>query len=416
MDWKHHETLAAALAAAATAPTTPPPGPLAAAASAAPSSSPPGPSPRQVRLRVRLQLSDGGMRIPIAEEPNFVGRDAEMAELAQALLPTGARVLVHGIAGVGKDTLVAETLRGKCARVLQGVRTMAWLQGSTDAGFRRQLTEHFRTHQRAVLRGCEQDPQACLAAISRWLRAHGGWMFYVEDATRECRALFECVPMDAPHGRVVVTSKERFDVCGAAAVLCGLRTNVQLNGESVTILGEKKGTVAVRLSSGRELSVKPDNVTAVCALPRRTHTMELSELELEQSKRIWRNMNIFSAFVTKDAVRRAREQELRSQCAASGGRVQYAPAPAGGETDKSADQRHNRMHKALQQLRPPGEREKARAAKLRLKGEAVARLETRELGRPGLDAFLQDTLGNLPLSVRLCGQMLHASRGERIGA
>ena len=127
-------------------------------------------------------------------------------------------------------------------------------------------------------------------------------------------------------------------------------------------------------------------------------------------------MNIFSAFVTKDAVRRAREQELRSQCAASGGRVQYAPAPAGGETDKSADQRHNRMHKALQQLRPPGEREKARAAKLRLKGEAVARLETRELGRPGLDAFLQDTLGNLPLSVRLCGQMLHASRGERIGA
>ena len=201
------------------------------------------------------------MRIPIAEEPNFVGRDAEMAELAQALLPTGARVLVHGIAGVGKDTLVAETLRGKCARVLQGVRTMAWLQGSTDAAFRRQLTEHFRTHQRAVLRGCEQDPQACLAAISRWLRANGGWMFYVEDATRECRALFECVPMDAPHGRVVVTSKERLDN-GGAAVLRGLQSNVELNGKRVTILRKIKRRFAVRLPSGKKILAKPENLAA----------------------------------------------------------------------------------------------------------------------------------------------------------
>ena len=149
------------------------------------------------------------MRIPIAEESNFVGRDGEMAELEKALLPKGARVLVHGIAGVGKDTLVAETLRVRCAKALKGVRTMAWLQGSTDAAFRRQLIEHFLTHQRAVLRGREQDPKACLESISRWLRANGGWLLYVEDATRECHSLFECLPLDAPHGRVVVTSKER---------------------------------------------------------------------------------------------------------------------------------------------------------------------------------------------------------------
>ena len=412
VDWRHHTNLAAAVAGA-TAPTTPPSVPLAAAASAGHSSAPKTiPSPRQVRLRVCLQLSDGGMRIPIAEETNFVGRDGEMAELEKALLPKGARVLVHGIAGVGKDTLVAETLRAKCARVLKGVRTMAWLQGSTDAAFRRQLIDHFRTHQRAVLRGRELDPKACLESIYRWLRANGGWLFYVEDATRECRALFECVPMDVPHGRVVVTSKERLDY-GGAAVLRGLRTNVNLNGESVTILRKTKGRFAVRLSSGRELTVNPENLTAVCgALPPRTHTIELLELKLDQSKRIWRNMNIFSAFVTKSTVRRAREQELRSQCEASGGRVQYVCAPADGETAKSSDERHNRMHEALQQLRPTEQREKARAAKMRLKREAVAQLEAQELGRAGLDEFLEDTLGNLPLSVRLCGQMLYASQGE----
>ena len=79
-------------------------------------------------------------------------------------------VVISGPSGVGKDTLVAETLRVKCARVLKGVRTMAWLQGSTDAAFRRQLIDHFRTHQRAVLRGRELDPKACLESIYRWLR------------------------------------------------------------------------------------------------------------------------------------------------------------------------------------------------------------------------------------------------------
>ena len=68
-------------------------------------------------------------------------------------------------------------------------------------------------------------------------------------------------------------------------------------------------------------------------------------------------------------------------------------------------------HEALQQLRPTEQREKARAVKMRLKREAVAQLEAQELDRAGLDEFLEDTLGNLPLSVRLCGQMLYASQG-----
>ena len=165
-----------------------------------------------VHLRVKLLLSPGGVRIPIEPERNFVGRDQEITKLEKALAPDGARVLVHGIAGVGKDTLVAETLRGSdVVKALPGVHMMAWLQGSTDAALRRQLINHFLTHQHTLLRGLEQDPKACLKAIYRWLRGNGGWLFVVEDGTTQCRALFECLPLDAPHGRVVVTSKERLD-------------------------------------------------------------------------------------------------------------------------------------------------------------------------------------------------------------
>ena len=151
------------------------------------------------------------MHIPIEPEPNFVGREQEVAELEKALEKDGARVLVHGIAGVGKDTLVAEVCRGKLVKSLPDMRIMAWLQGSTDAALRRQLIDHFRTHQRGLLRGQEDDAKACLKVIHEWLRVNPGWFIFVEDGTAQCRALFECLPLHAPHGRVVVTSKERLD-------------------------------------------------------------------------------------------------------------------------------------------------------------------------------------------------------------
>ena len=146
------------------------------------------------------------------------------------------------------------------------------------------------------------------------------------------------------------------------------------------------------------------------AFPPHTRTIELLELSSDQSKKIWRNMNIFSSFVTKDDVRRVREEELKRQCEASGGTVKHVPAPK-GETPECANKRHNAMHAALQQLKPAAERENARAAKTRLKEKAVDSLESKELGSDELNTFLKDTLGNLPLSVRLCGQILHHMGG-----
>ena len=88
----------------------------------------------------------------------------------------------------------------------------------------------------------------------------------------------------------------------------------------------------------------------------------------------------------------------------------YKPATA-GETTKTANTRHNKMHEALQRLKPPRSRENIRAAKTRLKLKAVQQLENKALATDGLNAFLSDTLGNLPLSVRLCAHILHHMKG-----
>ena len=233
-DWNHHGRLDRAKSVAIPAPPVPVPNPVptaeASAVTVSTTSAPPvtatgvapaitrptaAASPRlptkQVHLRVHLQLSVGGMHLPIEPERNFVGREDKVTDLEKALMKDGARVLVHGIAGVGKDTLVAEVCRGDFVKTLPDMRVMAWLQGSTDAALRRQLIEHFLTHQRGVLHGHEKDPKACLKVIREWLSHNPGWFIIVEDGTEQCRALFECLPLDAPHGRVVVTSKERLD-------------------------------------------------------------------------------------------------------------------------------------------------------------------------------------------------------------
>ena len=166
--------------------------------------------------------------------------------------------------------------------------------------------------------------------------------------------------------------------------------------------------MAINIAGSSVTAVKKDKVQRI--LPARTKIIELSVLKREDSKQIWRNMNIFSAFVTKENIQQRREQELKEQCDASAGQVSYVAAPA-GEKPGDVDKRQNEMHEALQRLKPASEREKARAAKTRLKLEEVERRTAKELGSHAVNQFLDKTLYNLPLSVRLCGQLLYASKG-----
>ena len=169
----------------------------------------------KVPVRIALTLSAGGMRIPIPPDNNFVGRQRELADIEQAVQRCGARVLVHGVPGMGKDLTVAEALRRPGIQNLSGVTMQAWLHGTTDAALRRGLIECFQVQRRQVLSGLGADPKACLQAIKQWLHTHDGWLFIVEDGTAQCEALRECFPSRPGHGRVVVTSKERLDLTRA---------------------------------------------------------------------------------------------------------------------------------------------------------------------------------------------------------
>ncbi len=68
---------------------------------------------RSVALQVDLALSVGSMEIPIPEDRCFCGRDQNLNNVKKALLHggEGARVVLSGIPGVGKDSLAAAVLR-----------------------------------------------------------------------------------------------------------------------------------------------------------------------------------------------------------------------------------------------------------------------------------------------------------------
>ena len=114
-----------------------------------------------------------------------------------------------------------------------------------------------------------------------------------------------------------------------------------------------------------------------------------------------------------------REHHLREACAGVAG-VTYVPAAADAE---SATDRDRRRASILANLRGAGapepfewlRPEKSKDARQRLHEVAVARRQARELRTAGLRKFMAEELGNLPLSVKLCGHMLRATSGGGCG-
>ena len=114
-----------------------------------------------------------------------------------------------------------------------------------------------------------------------------------------------------------------------------------------------------------------------------------------------------------------REHHLREACSGVAG-VAYVAAAAGVESASDRDMRHAGMLAKLrgsgapepfEWLRP----EKSKHARQRLHEVAVARRQARELRTDGLEKFLAEELGNLPLSVKLCGHMLRATSAGALG-
>ena len=395
-----------------------------------------------VRVRVVLQQSSTHMRIPLPREEVF-GRDDQIAQLVDALVPEGARVLVHGCAGVGKDTLVAAVLRSNAFRDrVPAASVAAWLHGSTAEMLERQLVAYFRAHRRHVLRDAQRPGQdltgdAALGAIRGWLEHHDGWLFVVEDVTWACSSLSRAIPLACARGRVVVTSKE---------VL---------------------------------VDPRPGGAQPMLPPAPRTHVLHLGTIETRHSVDLWRSMRVFRR--ARDLEARAwvlREDELRQACDAaavaaaaddaSAAQTMYAAPPPGEEAEPDRDKRHEGMTWALRELalqaacagtdgaveyKPAGAAggdagtgggagrghaamaedlrdycrsrsgvgagapewtgatERRTDAFSRLKKKAATDWADQQLGRADLHAFLKEELGNLPLSVKLVGRMLTAGEG-----
>ena len=260
----------------------------------------------EVPVRVELTLSVVSMGIPLPNDQYFVGRVKETQRVLDALEVQGARVLIHGIQGVGKDALLAHAMRALPEQVRRQVRLAAWLHGSTDEMLRRQLIDCFLTHHGDLLRGAEQQPKECLEIIQKWLRTHDGWLFAVEDATAATTTLFNVFPYASPRGRLVVTSKE------------------PLHSQSLL------GATARRLHT--------------------THVLELLPPDTADSLDMWRKMHVFAATVTPHAITQHRDQELLVACAITNGAVTFVPpacAEGAVEAVKVSAARHYSIVEAL---------------------------------------------------------------------
>eukprot|EP00171_Calliarthron_tuberculosum_P012970 IDg12970t1 len=292
---------------------------------------------QSVCVNVTLQLSGRGMSIPFPRDPLFVGREDVQQQLCEAILqpPSAGPLLIHGLPGVGKDTLLSETIRlSKIAQCPEIVLAM-WLQGSTNVTFCQQLVDKFRVHRPKVVSSTKSQEEA-LSAIREWLSSNKGWLMAIEDVTLECEGVWKYVPMG--YGRVVITSQE----------------------------------LLIDIPTERILKVLPFKTADSLKLLRKMRLFEQTPDQQESSVKFG-NTGIFD----KDWG----EDKWKAACEETNGEVLYSALVA-GEKNKGKKQRHRKMYSQL--------------------------LGYYKLRTSGLKKFLEEDLGNLPLSIKLIGNLLRA--------
>eukprot|EP00656_Telonema_subtile_P054575 TRINITY_DN8196_c0_g2_i4.p1 TRINITY_DN8196_c0_g2~~TRINITY_DN8196_c0_g2_i4.p1 ORF type:complete len:557 (-),score=103.46 TRINITY_DN8196_c0_g2_i4:156-1826(-) len=122
---------------------------------------------------------------------------------------------------------------------------------------------------------------------------------------------------------------------------------------------------------GRLLITSQEPCTAV----ETTYSIKLQPFSTEDSKELWRGMKVLS----RKSQGSCDEASLEAQCNATCGAVQYIG---------------------------PGAEEKGKALKERHKEIQAALFAHEQLSLPETECFLENELGNLPLSVSLCGHLL----------
>ena len=285
------------------------------------------------------------MSIPKSREQYLVGRDAEIKTAVDAALAGDhARVLIHGLPGVGKDVVAVEAVLDCKIKLNPQLTVQAWLQGSTEEIFLRQLVRLFATQHPKVVRGLESTQLAALLKIREWLAANPScWLFVIEDANVNCTSIWSCLPPSA--GRVIFTSVE-----------------------------DLRSVPLVEIDDGMPVHLGIAD------------TVELAPLSTEHSIEMWRKMNLFALKLPEVDLNES-EADLEARC--------NAALAAGGD------------HDALKYTAPPTTpTEKANAKKQRHRELQGALRAHTELSHRNLREFLEQGLGNLPLAVALNGHIV----------
>ena len=130
------------------------------------------------------------------------------------------------------------------------------------------------------------------------------------------------------------------------------------------------GTGRLLLSSQEPLHERKNNLKV-------TLPLKLSPLSTGQSLDIWKRMDVFRGLKSGEC---DDETALEECCTATRGTVFYQPPPADGEEGKAKKERRTKLLFALAQYR--------------------------EMHTPGLEDFLKNEVGNLPLTVQQLGHLL----------
>ncbi|WP_278265281.1 tetratricopeptide repeat protein [Nocardia sp. AG03] len=129
----------------------------------------------------------------------FVGRDAELGQLDPDT-PSGGYLVVHGIGGIGKSTLVAQWAATRAHKYSPAV----WITASSAGEIRQGLAD-FAIRLQPILAAVLEIDQLAERGM-QWLATHSQWLLVLDNA-ENLNDIGDVLARVGTGGRIIVTSR-----------------------------------------------------------------------------------------------------------------------------------------------------------------------------------------------------------------